>query len=353
MTEAIESNTDSKRKLASIQKIDALEPIEGADQIVKARVLGWELVVKKDEFKVGDLCCFCEIDSILPDKPEFEFLRPRKFRIKTVRLRGQISQGIAFPISLLLDKGISVALGDDVTEAMGIVKWEPIIPAQLAGKVKGSFPAFLAKTDETRVQLLQHVLDRYVGLECYYSEKIDGSSATYFLRNGEFGVCSRNLELLETPENSFWTYARETKLEEKMRAFCERHKMNVSVQGELIGNGVQKNALQLKTKKVLFFNVFDIDKFRYLDFEEFKAACREMELEMVPILDENFKLIHDIPKLVEYATAKSAINPNVWREGIVIRPKKEIMDLAMAAGFGNGRLSFKCLNPEYLLKYEG
>ena len=128
--------------------------------------------------------------------------------------------------------------------------------------------------------------------------------------------------------------------------------MNVALQGELIGNGVQKNALQLGVKKVLFFNVFNVDKFTYLDFEDFKAACSEMGVETVPIVSESFALTNSIPDLVAYATAKSAINPNIWREGVVIRPKKEMMDLAMAKDFGSGRLSFKAINPEYLLKYE-
>lgn len=340
------------RKLVSIQKIDALEPITGADQIEKAKVLGWEVVVKKGEFKVGDYCIYGEIDSVFPDRPEFEFLKPKKFRIKTIRLKGQISQGIAFPISLLTDNEISVTPDQDVSELMGVVKWEPVIPACLAGKIKGTFPVFIAKTDETRVQVLQSVLDRYVGTECYVTEKVDGSSATFYLKDGVFGACSRNLDLLETPENSFWQIAREQKLEEKMKAYSEAHKMNIAIQGELIGNGVQKNALKISGKKILFFNVFDIDKFKYLDFEDFKTACKEMGLEMVPIIAEDYVLINDIPALVNYATAKSALNKDVEREGVVIRPKKEMIDLAMATGFGNGRLSFKAVNPEYLLKYE-
>src|SRR6056297_506501 len=91
------------RKLASIQKIRSLDPIEGADAIERATVLGWQLVVKKGEFKPGDLAVYCEIDSLMPERPEFEFLKPRKMRIRTVRLRGQVSQGICFPLSILPD----------------------------------------------------------------------------------------------------------------------------------------------------------------------------------------------------------------------------------------------------------
>jgi RNA ligase (TIGR02306 family) len=165
------------RKLASIQKIKSLEPIEGADAIEKATVLGWQLAVKKGEFKVGDLAVYCEIDSLLPDRPEFAFLKPRGMRIRTIRLRGQVSQGICFPLSIL-PEDIEPQEDMDVTEILGITKYEPPIPAYLSGKVKGKFPSFIPKTDETRVQVLQKVLDKYQGISCYVSEKLDGSSAT-------------------------------------------------------------------------------------------------------------------------------------------------------------------------------
>jgi len=138
------------RKLASIQRIKNLEPIAGADAIEKATVLGWQLVVKKGEFAIGDLCVYCEIDSRLPDRPEFEFLKARGMRIRTVRLRGQISQGICFPLSIL-PVYTDVQEDTDVTELLDITKYEPPIPAQLAGVAKGLFPSFIPKTDETRV----------------------------------------------------------------------------------------------------------------------------------------------------------------------------------------------------------
>src|SRR6218665_107411 len=141
------------RKLASIQRIKHLESIEGADAIEKAYVLGWQLVVKKGEFKEGDLCVYCEIDSLLPDKPEFEFLKPRGMRIRTVRLRGEISQGIAFPLSVL-PADFEVTEDADCTDVIGVVKYEPPIPACLSGIAKGQFPSFIPKTDETRIQVL-------------------------------------------------------------------------------------------------------------------------------------------------------------------------------------------------------
>ncbi|MDP3641567.1 MAG: RNA ligase family protein [Bacteroidota bacterium] len=205
------------RKLASIQIIKALEPIEGADAIEKATVLGWQLVVKKNDFMVGDKVVYCEIDSLMPDRPAFEFLKPRGMRIRTIKLRGQISQGICFPLSIL-PPDFEVVEDADCTEVLGISKYEPPIPACLSGIMKGKFPSFIPKTDETRVQVIQKLLDKYKGEKCYVTEKVDGSSGTYYINNGEFGVCSRNLELLEDDENSFWKVARELDIENKLRS---------------------------------------------------------------------------------------------------------------------------------------
>lgn len=338
--------------------------------------MGWSIVTRKGEFSEGSLCVFCEIDSILPEKPEFEFLRKNHFRIKTARLRGQISQGIAFPLNIIADKlkeGIyDVEIGQDVTELLGVTQWQPKIPACLAGTVKGKFPSFLPKTDESRIQILVDVLKRFIGTKCYFSEKIDGSSCSVFLNTcptcgssgsveitGEvckeckgtgkvFGVCSRNLELYETEGNAFWKVVRELKIEEKLRSLNR----NICLQGELCGNGIQNNNLGIIGTKILFFNVFDIDRYLYLDFKDFVAFYKDIDVETVPILCTDFTLINDVEELVKLATAKSVINKDIWREGIVIRPLKEIVDLGMSNSFNNGRLSFKVINTEYLLKYE-
>jgi RNA ligase (TIGR02306 family) len=335
------------RKLASIQKIKSLEPIEGADAIEKATVLGWQLVVKKNEFNVGDLCVYCEIDSLLPEKPEFEFLKPRKMRIRTVRLRGQISQGICFPLSFL-PAGFGIVEDADCTEAMGITKYEPPVPAHLSGIAKGKFPSFIPKTDETRVQVLQKLLDKYQGETCYVTEKLDGSSATYYINNNEFGVCSRNLELLEDSENTFWKVARGLDIENKLRML----KGNYAIQGELVGEFVQDNRLKLRGHSVFFFNLFDIDRFEYMPYEKFIQIMTTLDLQTVPILYTDYKLSNNIDSIVVMATRKSAINPEIWAEGIVIRPLAEKIDLILSnENFNNGRLTFKAINPEFLLKY--
>lgn len=376
------------RQLATIQRIKSITKHDNADTLEIAQVLGWQSIVKKDSFREGDLVIYCEIDSVLPDRPEFSFLKDKKFRIRTVRLRGQVSQGIIFPLSIILEnplfciaelsplfpfdspenKAIAGKMGrgllgtflgkevwqndlkegQEVTELLGVTLYTPLIPACLSGIVKGVFPSFMMKTDETRVQVLQDVLTRHKGTKCYITEKVDGSSCTYYLRNGEFGVCSRNLELIEDTKNAFWIFAREQKIEEKLRALNK----NIAIQGELIGSGINGNSLVLREKKVLFFNVFDIDRFRYYDFSDFLYYIAKLGLETVPMLSVDYELNDNIEELVKLAVGKSIINPKVWREGIVIRPLIEQNDLQLAQGFGNGRLTFKCINQEYLIEVE-
>lgn len=333
------------RKLASIQKIEDLQPIEGADNIERARVLGWQLAVKKDEFQVGDLCVYCEIDSVLPEKPVFEFLRPRKFRIKTVKLRGQISQGIAFPLHILEDYEGALEIGLDVTDIIGVTKFEPPISINMKGEVKGSFPSFMPRTDETRIQSVPGVLTRpeNKGQRCYISEKIDGTSATYYLNEGEFGVCSRNLELKETEKNVHWIVARQEEMEAKLRAVGR----NIAIQGEVFGPGVQANRYKLPKHRLMVFNVVDIETYTYLNYAEFIVLIKEMGLDTVPILGDDYILGQDdVPGLVVLSEAKSLVNPKLQREGIVVRPLIEAQDPEL------GRLSFKVINPKFLLKFE-
>jgi RNA ligase (TIGR02306 family) len=335
------------RKLASIQVISNLKSIDGADNIEVAEILGWNVIVKKGEFNIGDKVVYCEIDSVLPDKPEFEFLKPRGMRIKTIRLRGQISQGICFPLSILPEE-FSVKEDADCTEAIGIFKYEPPIPACLSGVMRGNFPSFIPKTDETRVQVLQKVLDKYSGSKCYITEKLDGSSSTFYLRDGYFGVCSRNIDLVETEDNSFWKVAKNLDIENKLRKLNR----NIAIQGELIGEGIQGNKLRLKGQTVMFFNAFDIDKFEYLGFIAFKELMDNLKLVTVPILNSDYCLSNSIDEIVQLATIKSTITKDVWAEGIVIRPYTEKLDLLLSnEKFNTGRVSFKAINPEFLLKH--
>jgi RNA ligase (TIGR02306 family) len=331
-----------ERKLASIRIISDIQPIEGADMIELAIVDGWKVVVAKNvNHKVGDLVVYCEIDSFLPIKEEFEFLRKGSykkmvdgtegFRLRTIKLRGQVSQGLILPIHTLPLLEM-VHEGQDVTEMLGIVKYEPPIPAELAGKVKGLFPSFLRKTDEERIQNLSGEIENWKDKTFYVTEKLDGSSATFYYKDGEFGVCSRNLELLETEDNTFWKFARQVDLENKMRDFD----VNISLQGELIGEGIQGNPYKIKGQTVRFFNLFDIDLQEYHSLSMFKGVCNRFGVDMVPILNEHFEMFETVEDILEYAEGKSVLNPNFDREGVVIRSLDR-------------KISFKAISNKFLL----
>ncbi|VTR94896.1 RNA ligase, DRB0094 family OS=Planctomyces limnophilus (strain ATCC 43296 / DSM 3776 / IFAM 1008 / 290) GN=Plim_0508 PE=4 SV=1: RNA_ligase [Gemmata massiliana] len=349
------------RKLASIQTVNAAEPIPNADAIEKIRVLGWWVVTKKGEFKPGDKVVYCEIDSLLPETADFEFLRPNcfkpartdaagavvlpsGFRIKTIKLRGQVSQGICFPLNIL-PAGAPTDEDADVTDALGVCKWEPP-QTGASGRARGSFPGFLPKTDETRVQVLEKVLERYQGVEFYLTEKLDGTSFTAFIREGEFGVCSRNM-LLDTtdPMSTLVGVAKRLNLEERLRALGAARGFEVAVQGEIIGPGVQQNKYALKEVALRVFNVFDVSAYRFLDHADVLTAIAEMGLEAVPQLG-TLVLSHGVDELVALSEGMSVLNAKAQREGIVLRPLREVDDHYL------GRLSFKAINPKFLLKYD-
>jgi RNA ligase (TIGR02306 family) len=316
-----------------------------------ATVGGWNVVVGKDVgHKVGDMVVYCEIDSFLPIRDEFEFLRKSSykkmgeqegFRLKTIKLRGQVSQGLILPISVVPITQFATAHdlpeGLDVTEMLGIVKYEPPIPAELSGKVKGLFPSFIPKTDEERIQNLTKEYGEWKHQskhQFYVTEKLDGSSATYYIKDGEFGVCSRNLELLETEGNTFWKVARELNLEENMRATGK----NISLQGELIGEGIQGNPYKIKGQTVRFFTGFDIDKYQRISFPELVVMLSDMGLQYVPILNQElgFVLPETVEDMLKYAEDKSVLNDKTEREGVVVRS----MD---------GTISFKAISNKFLL----
>jgi RNA ligase (TIGR02306 family) len=339
-----------ERKLATIRTITNIQPIEGADMIELASVGGWNVVVAKDVgHKVGNKVVYCEIDSFLPIREEFEFLRKSSykkmgeqegFRLKTIKLRGQVSQGLILPISVVpvtqFASANDLPEGMDVTEMLGIVKYEPPIPAELAGKVRGQFPSFLRKTDEERIQNLTKEFEewKYQSKHQFYvTEKLDGSSATFYYNNGEFGVCSRNLELLETEGNTFWKVAREMDLENKL----SKYGRNISLQGELIGEGIQGNPYKIKGQKVMFFNVFDIDEQQREGLGAFLKVMDDLLLEFVPIIETKFFLPESVDEILKMAEGKSNLNSNTEREGLVIRS----MDTT---------ISFKAISNKFLLK---
>lgn len=344
------------RELATVQVISNLQPIPNADKIELATVLGWKVVVKKDEFKVGDYCVYFEIDSILPIRDWSSFLLDTKgnmHRLKTIRLRGQISQGLALPISILPKDLYGV--GQDVTELLGVTKWEPVQTVMTGNKaistmpairysfpkwmpnivrqsiikffpkwgkdkygiyVGNTFPHFISKTDETRVQVLQALLDKYQGMPFFHTEKLDGSSITVYRYKGIFGVCSRNIDLKEEEGNIFWSTVRRLKIEEKL---IEQGLDNISLQGELIGPSIQGNKYNLKTTHIYFFNIFDVTKNEYYSLDDMCSLANTLKIDLVPLIGFS-QLTNNIDSLVELATNRSMINPDVQREGIVLRP---------------------------------
>ncbi|TWU48876.1 RNA ligase [Rubripirellula tenax] len=328
------------RQLATIRTVLETRPIEGADMIELAVVDGWKCVTKKGEYQAGDAVIYCEIDSFLPVREEFEFLRKSSlrtlddregFRLRTVKLRGQISQGLLVHPSIL---GRSFVIGEDVTVELGIVKYEAPIPACLGGDVVGGFPVFIEKTDEERIQNLAVDYESFRGKEFYVSEKIDGTSFTAFCNEGTFGVCGRNWQLAEDPSNSHWRVVRETDLQSRMT----RLNRSFAIQGEMVGPDIQQNRYCLKTPTVFVFNVYDISAAAYVEKSEMETICRELALATVPPLGIKY-VPDDMDSILKLAEGKSELNANAEREGLV-----------WVFGSGNERISFKTISNRFLAK---
>jgi len=358
-------SSGSKRKLVTVQRIESLTPIKDADRIELATMegLGWKCVIKKGDYKVGQDVVYFEIDSFIPaTRYEFEFLRntdalkklengTEGYKIKTKRFKGQISQGLIMPMNIL--PMARYTIGQEVSHLLGVIKYEPPIPKCLTGLMKGRFPDFIIKTDETRVQVLLHILKRHVNTQCYVTEKINGSSFTAYLNEGVFGVCSRAVDLkLDEEENrksnAYVKLAIDNDIETKLRK--QAGKKNIAIQGEIYGSKICGNNLGIMGYDVRFFNIYDIDRGKYYHYKEFVKFIEGMGLKTVPVLNTNFRLTDNLEELIKLATVKSTINPNVWAEGIVIRPIREKVDLAMSGfGYSTARLSFKVINPEHAL----
>lgn len=331
------------RKLATIRKIDALNPIEGADAIECATVGGWKVVAQKGLYKEGDLAVYFEIDSWIPfelapflckgkEPREFEGIKGE--RLKTIKLRGQLSQGLLMPLEEAC-KNIDSELfeGLDVSFPLNIIKWEKPINAQLAGVCKGNFPTLIPKTDQERCQNLKKEIDAARDFVFEVTEKLEGSSMTVYQIKGEFGVCSRNMDLKETEGNSFWATARKDGIQEKMRAVDEF--WDFAIQGELIGPGIQGNIYKLSQPEFRVFDVYNIQTGEYLKPHARRDLIERMGLNHAPVLDDMFVLNDGIEELLTLAEGKSRI-ADVEREGIVFKQTE-------------GGMSFKAISNKYLL----
>lgn len=354
------------RKMASVRRIDSIDPIEGADAIEVATVGGWKVVIKKGEFAVGDLALYLEIDSWVPHTMA-PFLskgqEPREYngvkgeRLRTVKLRGQCSQGLLLPHSIFGETRINffdgsgrwaigvvpedgdqysefIFEGDDVSERLGIQKYEPPIPAQLSGEVKGLFPSFIPKTDQERIQNLAKELNEWFieGSIWEVTEKLDGSSMTVYIKDDDIGVCSRNLDLKPSDDNSFWKAAREQNIIHTL----EMQGKNLALQGELIGEGIQKNPYGLRGQKFFVFDIFDIDKQQYFDPTSRTIFCKDNGLDHVPVLTAGTG-VAPMEELLKIAEGKSVLNPKTEREGLVYK-------------HWDGKTSFKVISNKFLLK---
>lgn len=332
------------RKLASIRKIDAIAPIDGADAIEVAVVGGWKVVVKKGEFAVGDRAVYCEIDSWIPTELA-PFLskgkEPREFegikgeRLRTVKLRGQLSQGLLLNLDDVLSGTHSFDVDDDVSEALGIVKWEMPVNAQLAGQVKGNFPSLIPKTDQERVQNLKKELEVLPSSVLFeVTEKLEGSSMTCYLIDGEFGVCSRNMDLKRDENNAFWATAMREDVEAKMRDTGPDAQF--AIQGELIGPGIQGNIYKLSQPEFYVFDVYNIQAGEYLKPAARRALIDRMGLKHVPLINPGYSVVPSIDGLLEAAEGASVLNAKQEREGIVF---KQI----------DGGMTFKAISNKYLI----
>lgn len=345
-------NDDNERALVHIEQIKEISPIEGADRIEVAKILGWNVVVKKGEFRPGDQCVYFEIDSILPKKPWCEFLvnpdKPDKpIRLKTKKMKGVVSQGLALPIPSVFGYGTDFSNGTDVTQQLEVVKYEPYIPAQLAGIIVGQRPFFVPKTDEERIQNIPDIIQEVAGISLYKTVKMDGTSSSYFYKPDievPFGVCSRNLQLKEDPNNTYWKMVFKYDILNKLKLLYESTGNSYVLQGEICGPGIQKNRMGLKEVSLFLFNVLDLNTSKFLNFYDFVQFCEKIQIPTVPVdgivTFTGKETVEDLLVMADglYDNGKP-------REGIVYRPVVETVSQVLKGG----RLSFKTVSNKYLL----
>lgn len=380
------------RKLAHIETVTNIRPIEGCDNIVQCNVLGWNVIVKKDEFKEGDKCVYIEIDSIVPsDNPDFAFLEKKHYKIKTMKMKGTISQGIVFPMDILhSDKEFNI--GDDVTDILKITQIEDEVPAtqsvskeqrqkQFKAKHKKffknpivkyfmqyswfrkvvfsfmpkkktkkyGFPSYIVKTDEIRLQNMPWVLETCKDTPMIVTEKLDGISSTFGLQRikknkFDFAVCSRNVRQ-ETPDkvcyyadmpNVYWEMAMKYDIENILKDIQKQYNADtVVIQGETIGEGIQKNKYNIKGHDLYVFNL--IINGERIDSLKAREIVGEYGMKFVPILENDYILLDNVDDMIKYADGKSMLCDTL-REGVVIRNYDR-------------NVSFKCISNKFLLKH--
>lgn len=338
-----------KRKLVTIQKIKEIMPIKNADRIEIAKIMGWQCVVKKGEFKKGDKFVYFEVDAYLPIDEKYEFLRKssyRKnpyigegFRIKTAKLRGELSQGLALPLKLFNELQENMKIGTDVTNLLGVIKWELPEVEGSSGTSLGRKPYGIPTTDELRIQSAESFLEELRGKPYYIATKMDGTSCTMYHNNGKIGVTGRNEEFKNDGKNSFWKFANKEKILEKLKETGK----NYALQGEFCGHGIQKNRLKLKKPDFFLFDVYNLDNHNYLDYVDFIRVAKELGVKTVPVEEVGNNFNYTLDDLLEKARGK--YESGLDKEGIVVRPLK-----TKWLTKNSNRLSFKVINNDFLIK---
>ena len=339
------------RKLVTIRKIKEIKPIEDADRIEVAVIDGWHVVVKKGDFKEGELCVYFEIDSIIPRHPWNDFLANKDkpeapIRLKTVKFRGQISQGLALPLdsgALPYDSGLARE-GDDITEAIGVEKYEPPIPACLGGDVIGKMP--YSVTDEERIQNIPEIIEEFKSRTVYVTQKIDGTSTTFGIKDGQFVVAGRNWAFKEGVDNTYWEMAHKYNIETKLRELGEKTGSEWACQGETYGGGIQKNRLAVKGHEFAVFNVLEngrkVDWWAAKDENVVKFVA---SLPTVRILYQGEFKWNSVEELLDYADEHKYPNGG-QAEGIVIRPLESFYSEVL----NTKAPSFKVISNKFLAK---
>lgn len=344
------------RKLASIQCVWNVEPIEGADRIELAHVLGWQCVVNKGDFKPMDFGVYFEIDSFLPIREEFEFLRSSSYKktdimgegflLRTKKFRGQISQGLLLPLTAfpeLADK--SWKPGDDVSEILGVRKYEIEERATTGGNVIGGLPYDVPHTDETRVQAEPGLIEEFTNLGYYISTKMDGSSHSVSIDEDGFHVTGHNYEYKDDDSSAFYRFVNAIGLREKMESYIRDSGLNtLTIQGEFCAPGIQQNRLKLQKPEWYVFTVREDG--RRVGLAEMLMVCDELELMNVPIEETGEDLPAKYPTVEALLERADGNYPNGGKkEGIVVRPTEPVYSQTIGA-----ELSMKVVNNKYLLK---
>ncbi len=321
-------------KIASIEKILSVYPHSNADAIEFVKVLGYDCIVKKEQFKEGDLVVFIQPDNVLPDTEWAKIYKAKSNRIKAVRLRGLWSYGVVESLDIL-PKGNSVTKyveGAEVSDILGIYHYEPPVPQNLNAK-KAYLPHQIPKTDEERCFSVD--LTQYEGQLVDITLKIDGSSASFYYKDGETGITSRSLELKPEFDNNWTLQNKKYNILDKLTEYCQKNNVNLALRGEIYGQGIQGFANNPHSKlplDIAFFSVWLIDENRYAGkghTHYYINVCKELNLPTVPLLEENVPFDYSIVK--KYGDELNQIDGKSF-EGVVVKAENS---------------SFKIINKEY------